>query len=169
DVDPNSDPFGGFPEVRPVSTEKRLAAAHRAADDRTLVAKLRAAFELTRGDLRIVRGDVRQQDQTIGCLALESGCPVVVDPRDLLVQHGVVELELCAGRAVDHLRVHAVAVHVLESRPRLAGPEAMVVSGDEARFLAAAGRDTLAVAEPPRPFGRLFDVRTAFAPLPGQT
>src|SRR5262249_62356143 len=37
------------------------------------------------------------------------------------------------------------------------------------RFLAAAGRDALTVAEPVRPIGRLLDVRTAFAPLPGQT
>ena len=87
--------------------------------------------------------------------------------RDLLVQRSIVDLELGAGGPVDHLRAHAVAVRVLESRLRLAGPEPVVVSGDEARFLAAAGRDAPTVAEPPRPVGRLLDVRTTLAPLPG--
>jgi hypothetical protein len=172
DVDRHRRLLRHVPEATPALLEDRLHAADlrlgRVADDGTAVPELDAALELRGRGARVVRGNVGQHDQAVGVVLVELGRPVVVDLEARDLELGVVDAESRRRRPVDHVRVDPVAVHVLEPLLGLARAEAEVPGRQQARRLAAVGRERAPLGLPPLAVIRLDDARPAFAQALGQ-
>ena len=104
------------PEVVPLGVadaRSGVEVAHHGA----LVADAGGALKLGGGGLRRLRGEIGEQAETAGVVAVELGAPVVVGPQTGRLEAGLAHLE-AHGRAVDHLGVDAVEVHVLKAKVR---------------------------------------------------